>query len=121
MSAILTLLSGSGRLAEARQGGRYLALLTNPREAPSECRLDSAAHGLQAGPARLTPMTGGVARGDGGEAGGAGPAGGGKKTRGDAARAVGGAGRGDAAVTATGRLPIAGGAAAGYCHSRWRA
>lgn len=53
-----TLLSASGRLAEARQEGRYLALLTNTRDAPQECRLDPAAHGLQVGPARLTLMTG---------------------------------------------------------------
>jgi hypothetical protein len=53
-----TLLSASGRLAEARRGARYLAVLTNTGEAARECRLDPSARGLVAGPAKLTLMTG---------------------------------------------------------------
>ncbi len=53
-----TLLAASGRLTEARRDGRYLAVLTNTGDAPRECRLDPSAHGLVAGPAKLTLMTG---------------------------------------------------------------
>jgi hypothetical protein len=53
-----TLLSASGQLTEARRDGRYLAVLTNTTDAAREVRLDPAAHGLAAGPAKLTMMTG---------------------------------------------------------------
>jgi hypothetical protein len=54
-----TLLSASGQLAEARRGDQYLAVLTNTSDTPRECSLDPAAHGLAAGPATLTLLTGG--------------------------------------------------------------
>jgi hypothetical protein len=53
-----TLLSASGKLAEARRDGRYLAVLTNTSDAPRECRLTPSSYGLAAGPATLTLMTG---------------------------------------------------------------
>jgi hypothetical protein len=53
-----TLLSASGQLAEARRGDQYLAVLTNTGDAARDCRLDPAAYGLVAGPAKLTLMTG---------------------------------------------------------------
>lgn len=53
-----TLLAASGQLVEARRDGRYLAVLTNTSAGARECRLDPAARGLVAGPARLTLMTG---------------------------------------------------------------